>query len=93
MLNNDDVVAEKAARRVIGAAIEVHRALGPGYHEAVYEEALVVELGLRGISYQRQVPFRLEYRGSPVGQGRLDLLVEDRLVVELLAQGIRRVVV
>jgi GxxExxY protein len=47
---------DRLAHEVIGAAIEVHRHLGPGYLESVYEEALAIELGLRGISFQRQVP-------------------------------------
>lgn len=76
---------DEIARRVIGAAIEVHRRLGPGYLEAVYEEALGVELGLRGVSFERQVPVWMEYKGHRVGEGRLDLLVEDQVVVELKA--------
>ena len=74
-----------AARRVIEAAVEVHRHLGPGYVESVYEKALAVELGLRGIPFEHQVAFRVEYKGYEVGEGRMDLLVERRLVVELKA--------
>ena len=70
---------------VIGAALEVHRSLGPGFLESVYEEALCVELGLREIAFQRQVPVAVEYKGHAVGEGRLDLLVAGRLVVELKA--------
>ena len=73
------------ARRVIGAAIEVHRALGPGFLEAVYEEALGVELDNQGIHYLRQCPICISYKGQPVSEGRLDLLVENRLIVELKA--------
>ena len=71
------------ARRVIGAAIEVHRVLGPGYLESVYEEALAVELALQGVPCDRQAPISIEYKGKTVGEGRLDLLIEDCLVVEL----------
>ena len=71
--------------RVIGAAIEVHRQLGPGFLESVYEEALVLELGFQGIVNDRQVPVEVNYRGRPVGVSRLDLLVEGSLVVELKA--------
>ena len=71
------------ARRVIGAAIEVHKALGPGYLESVYEEALALELGAQGVDCDRQAPIRIDYKGQVVGEGRLDLLVADRLVVEL----------
>jgi len=73
------------AHAVIGAALEVHRTLGPGFLESVYEEALSVELNLRGVPFERQVHLTLVYKGAPVGQARLDLLVADRLVVELKA--------
>ncbi len=73
------------ARDVIGAAIEVHRRLGPGFLESVYEEALCIELTLRGIPFARQVQIGVEYKGHQVGVARLDLLVRDCLVVELKA--------
>lgn len=73
------------ARKVIGAAIEVHRELGPGYLESVYEEALIIELGLRDIPFERQKTFALDYKGHSVGQGRMDLLIDNKLVVELKA--------
>jgi GxxExxY protein len=73
------------AREVIAAAIEVHRELGPGYLESVYEQALAVEMGLRGIRFERQKPFSLVYKGQKVGEGRLDFLVDGRLVVEMKA--------
>ncbi len=70
---------------VIGAAIEVHRHLGPGFNEAAYEAALIIELGLRGISVEHQVPVSLHYKDHLVWTGQLDLLVEDELVLELKA--------
>jgi len=73
------------ARNVIGAAIEVHRHLGPGFIESVYEQALAVELRLRGIPHQQQVPVVVDYKGYVVGRGRVDLLADDRLVVEVKA--------
>lgn len=72
------------ARRVIGAVIEVHRHLGPGFAESVYEEALCVELGLREIPFERQVPIEVLYKGWRVGMGQIDLLV-GRSLVELKA--------
>jgi GxxExxY protein len=77
--------ANQAAFALIGAAIEVHRHLGPGYLEAVYEEALVIELGLRGIAFERQVPISILYKGHNVATSRLDLVIENVLVVELKA--------
>jgi len=73
------------AKEVIGAAIEVHRHLGPGYLEKTYEEALAIEFGLRGVPFTRQHPIELIYKGHPIGEGRLDFLVDGQLVVELKA--------
>jgi GxxExxY protein len=80
-----DAETDRLAQAVIGAAIEVHRALGPGFLESLYEQAMSVELGLRGISLQRQVPVAVNYKGHSIGESRLDLLVEGKLVVELKA--------
>jgi GxxExxY protein len=76
---------DRLAHSVIGGAIEVHRTLGPGFLENVYEEAMAIELGLRGFSVARQVPLPLLYKGRSLPGGQLDLLVEDELVVELKA--------
>jgi len=76
---------DKIAHEVIGAAIEVHRLLGPGYLETVYEEAMVVELGLRQIPFERQRGVAVDYKGRAVGEARLDLIVDGCLVVELKA--------
>jgi len=73
------------ARKVIGAAIQVHRALGPGYMENVYEEALCIEINDLRIPFERQVKVAVEYKGRKVGEGRLDLLVAKILPVELKA--------
>jgi GxxExxY protein len=73
------------ARQVIGAAIEVHRILGPGFLESVYEEALAIEFALRDIPFERQKPIVLVYKDKPVGDSRLDFLVGQELVVELKA--------
>lgn len=58
------------ANKVIGAAIEVHRLLGPGYLESVYEEALCVELQRQGVAFLRQAPMAVNYKGVKVGEGR-----------------------
>lgn len=79
------VEVDRLANAVIGAAIEVHRLLGPGYLEAVYEEALCIELGLCSISFTRQYPVAVSYKGRMVGEGRLDVLVDEKLIVELKA--------
>jgi len=70
---------------VIGAAIRVHRVLGPGFLESVYEKALLIELEESSIRASSQVNVRVQYRGRLVGLHRLDLLIDNRLLVELKA--------
>lgn len=72
--------------QIIGAAIEVHRVLGPGLLESAYEECLCYELTLRRIPYERQLPLAIEYKGLKLDCGyRLDLLVAESVVVEIKA--------
>src|SRR5437868_3947897 len=68
---------------VIGAAIEVHRGLGPGLLESIYEEALCHELKLRNVRFERQKPVNVIYKDLVISGQRLDLLVESVLVVEI----------
>ena len=71
-------------KEIISAAIEVHRASGPGLLESAYEECLCRELNLRGIPFERQVPLPVEFKGVRLECGyRLDLLVDKRVVVEI----------
>ena len=71
---------------IIGAAIEVHRELGPGLLESAYEACLCRELELRGLSYQRQVALPMTYKGISLDCGyRLDVVVDGRVLVELKA--------
>ena len=70
--------------QIIGAAIEVHKALGPGLLESVYEECLCHEFGLRQMHYKRQQALPVEYKGVKLDCGyRIDLLVEDLVILEL----------
>jgi GxxExxY protein len=71
--------------RIIAAAIEVHRELGPGMTEAMYEEALALEFDLQGVLFARQVPVMVHYKGRPIGNTRLDFLVEGAVILELKA--------
>jgi GxxExxY protein len=70
---------------IIGAAITVHTALGPGFLESIYEEALCIELTIRKIPFERQRIVIITYRDRPIGEHRLDLMVAGRVVVELKA--------
>ena len=76
---------DRLAYAVIGALIEVHRELGPGHSESTYETAVCVELTARGIPFVRQSRYRVVYKGQEVGEGRLDLLVGELLIVEIKA--------
>jgi GxxExxY protein len=69
--------------KIIGAAIEVHRELGPGLLESIYEEALCYEFELQSIKYQRQVPADIIYKGKVIKGQKIDLLVENEVVVEI----------
>ena len=75
----------ETTQQIIAAAIRVHRALGPGFLESIYEEALAVEFALSGIQFVRQYPVPLFYRDHQIGEHRLDFLVEGKIVVELKA--------
>jgi GxxExxY protein len=68
---------------IIGAAIEVHRTLGPGFLESIYENALAIEMRNREIPFERQLAVPVLYRGAEVGFHRLDMFVANLIVVEL----------
>jgi GxxExxY protein len=77
---------DQLSERVIGFAIEVHRALGPGLLEAIYEECLCLEIKRAHLNFRRQVALPVSYKGVRLKCGyRLDLIVEDRIVVEVKA--------
>jgi GxxExxY protein len=71
--------------RIIGCGIAVHRELGPGYLESIYEESFAAELSYANISYTRQHIVSVYYREKKVGEHRLDFLIEQKIVVELKA--------
>jgi GxxExxY protein len=75
----------ETTRDIIAAAIAVHRELGPGFLESVYEQALAVEFALRGVGFVRQHPVPLFYRDHQIDEHRLDFLVERKIVLELKA--------
>jgi GxxExxY protein len=79
------LVQETLTSQIIGAAIEVHRALGAGYQESVYANALSAALTARGVAHTREHEVDLYFNGIHVGKHRLDLLVDDAVIVELKA--------
>ncbi len=79
-----NLLEESLTEKIIGAAIEVHRALGPGLLESAYEECLCHELSLRGLSFQRQLDLPVHYKGVNLDCGyRLDLVIQDAVILEL----------
>lgn len=77
--------ADELSHAIVGAAIDVHRCLGPGLLESVYEKALMIELEHRGLKAQSQAPITLEYRGHSVGEFLADIVVESSVMLELKA--------
>ena len=76
---------EDVIKKVIGACIEVHRQLGPGFLEVAYHRAVCIELKERGISYEKGKRVVVSYKGSPVSNQSIDLIVKSRVLVELKA--------
>src|ERR1019366_10442476 len=75
---------DRLTEQIIGAAIEVHRELGPGLMESAYEECLCHELHLRRLKFERQMPLPVRYKGVSLDCGyRIDLVVEDAIILEL----------
>lgn len=76
---------DKLTETIIGCAMEVHRRLGPGYLESVYEKAFMIELKRAGISCQNQKPIEVTYRDEAVGEFVADIVIEGRVILELNA--------
>ncbi len=76
---------EELTEKIIGAAIHVHKELGPGFVESIYENALCIELSLSKLNFRRQKIVPIYYRDEQIGEHRLDLVVENLIVVELKA--------
>ncbi len=74
---------ERLAREVLLCAVEVHRVLGPGFLERVYESAMAHELEANGLAFVRQCKLPIRYKGHALGEMRVDLLVEGKLIVEI----------
>lgn len=82
-IDQDEYPESELTRAIIGAAIAVHKELGAGFLEVFYEKALAHELSKRNLRVERQVAFPVTYDGLPLGEHRVGLLVEGRVVVEL----------
>lgn len=84
-MEKDKIIFRELSYKIIGAAMEVHTALGPGYLEAVYQKALSYEFDLRGIHYEEQKPLPVQYKNVLVGEYIADFLVDDQVIIEIKA--------
>jgi GxxExxY protein len=82
---NKELLYRELSFAIIGAAIEVHKVLGHGFLESVYQAALAEEFHRRGIDHKQQVELPIQYKGKTIGIFRADFLVEDKIIVELKA--------
>ena len=80
-----ELIEAELSQRIVGSCIQVHRALGPGFLEKVCEEALAIELTKNGLKFERQKLVVIYYDSKPVGEHRLDFVIEERVVLELKA--------
>lgn len=80
-----ELIEAQLSERIIGCCIAVHRVLGPGFLEKMYEEALVIELVKQDLAVERQKEIVVIYDQRPIGEHRLDLMVEGRVIIELKA--------
>lgn len=83
-----EILFKELSFAIIGAAMEVHKILGPGFLEAIYQAALEKELTLRGISFQRQVELPVRYKSDLIGTYKADLVIDGKIIVEI--KGISR---
>lgn len=81
--NNDEI--NELTRKIIGCAMAVHKALGNGFQEVIYQRALAIEFTFQGLSFEREKEMPLTYRGQDIGTRRVDFFVEQRVMVELKA--------
>jgi len=70
---------------IIGCAMEVHRHLGNGFQEVIYQRALAIEMSSKGINYSREFEMKIDYKGHEVGTRRVDFFVESKIMVEIKA--------
>ncbi|GJQ20400.1 MAG: hypothetical protein HBSIN02_07550 [Bacteroidia bacterium] len=84
-MENDRGYADELAYKIVGCAMEVHRKLGPGFQEVIYQRSLALEMEEAGLAFSREQEHAVYYKGRKVGSRRADFIVEDKIVVELKA--------
>lgn len=84
-MNEKDYKYSDITRKIIGAAMKVHSALGNGFQEVIYQRALAIEMTKQGLAFQREMEMPIYYDGQEIGTRRVDFFVEDKIMVELKA--------
>lgn len=84
MINKNYKYSEETSK-IIGCAIEVHKILGNGFQEVIYQRALATEFKIQGIAFKREVEMEIYYKGEKIGTRRVDFLVDDKISVEIKA--------
>lgn len=82
---NKDYPDSELTGKIIGCAMEVHRTLGNGFQEKIYQRALAIEMKLQGLTFSREHEIGISYKGEGIGTRRVDFFVEERIMVELKA--------
>lgn len=82
---NENYKESELTGKIIGAAMEVHKHLGNGFQEVIYQRALSIELNLQGIAHEREKEMDLSYKGYEIGKRRVDFFVEEKIMVEIKA--------
>jgi GxxExxY protein len=85
MHTNEKYKHSALTSKIIGCAMEVHKLLGNGFQEIIYQRALVIELGLQGVGFQREFEMPLFYKGESIGTRRVDFFIEEVIMVEIKA--------
>ena len=85
MMINKEYKYSDLTAKIIGAAMEVHKILGNGFQEVIYQRALAIEMTSQGLSFAREQEMQIEYKGRDIGTRRVDFFVEDKVMVEIKA--------
>ena len=85
MIINKEYKYSDLTAKIIGAAMEVHKFLGNGFQEVIYQRALAIELGEKGLSFVREQEMQIEYKGIDIGTRRVDFFIEDKIILEIKA--------
>lgn len=82
-LKKEDILYPELSYKIVGAAFDVYNTLGPGYHEKYYQRALLEEFKNYNLKFEKEVPYKVVYKGTLIGRNYLDFLIDDKIIVEI----------